>query len=98
MCTLIGDVILSAAFLTYCGPIDQSLRTEFQELWINCLESTIIPFRKNLSLPEYLSSFTDRLDWVSKGLPSDSLYLENAVIFNLHDRFPLVIDPSGQVR
>ena len=97
MCTLIGDVLLSAAFLTYCGPLDQGVREDLISIWKLYIKSTIIPIKEDLSLPEFLSAVDDRLDWVSKGLPTDFLCVENAIVLNHYERYPLIIDPSGQV-
>lgn len=41
-------------------------------------------------------SLLQALEWASYGLPSDQLCRENAIILSRFNRFPLVIDPSGQ--
>jgi len=45
---------------------------------------------------EYLSRPDERLAWQANALPSDSLCVENAIMLNRFNRYPLVIDPSGQ--
>jgi dynein heavy chain len=36
-------------------------------------------------------------DWLLAGLPNDGLSIDNAVIFSRSRRWPLCIDPQGQV-
>ena len=45
---------------------------------------------------QYLSSPDDRLRWQANGLPADDLCIENAVMLSRFNRYPLIIDPSGQ--
>jgi len=52
--------------------------------------------RHHLDLVEYLSSADERLRWGALGLPADSLGAENAIMLAHYNRYPLVIDPSGQ--
>lgn len=44
---------------------------------------------------EFLASERDRLKWVSEGLSSDQLSLENAVVILEAWLHPLLIDPNG---
>lgn len=64
--------------------------------WQNTLETLGIEFREDLGIVESLSTASQRLGWVSDGLPTDRLSVENGVILDHSSRFPLVIDPSGQ--
>lgn len=57
-----------------------------------------VPFRADLCPAAYLCRPAQVLEWASLGLPSDQLCTENAIILHRFNRFPLVIDPSGQVR
>lgn len=97
MCTLIGDSLIAAAFLTYCGQLNQELRELLMIKWKSHIQSTIIPMRIDLSISEYLSTVNDRMIWIKMELPTDFLCIENAIILNHHDRYPLIIDPSNQV-
>ena len=49
-----------------------------------------------LSLPQYLSNADERLQWQANALPTDDLCTENAIMIRRFNRYPLVIDPSGQ--
>eukprot|EP00002_Diphylleia_rotans_P002763 TRINITY_DN1178_c0_g2_i14.p1 TRINITY_DN1178_c0_g2~~TRINITY_DN1178_c0_g2_i14.p1 ORF type:complete len:4518 (+),score=1049.96 TRINITY_DN1178_c0_g2_i14:77-13630(+) len=94
--TLPGDVVIAAGFCTYCGYLDQHHRTLVMQKWQDFLGDHGIPFKHDLSVVEYLSSPDERLVWTANSLPSDELCTENAIILNRFNRYPLVIDPSGQ--
>ncbi|KAF9072690.1 dynein [Rhodocollybia butyracea] len=80
MSTIVGDVLLSAAFLAV----------------VKSSYDANIKFKPELSLTEYLSTADDRLSWQSKSLPSDNLTTENAIMLKRFNRYPLIIDPTGQ--
>ncbi|KAK1747403.1 dynein heavy chain [Skeletonema marinoi] len=92
---LVGDGLQMAAFLTYAGFFPFSVRRTLLQQWRSALDDLGIEFREDLSMIESLSKASDRLEWQSQGLPSDSLSLENGVIISRCARFPLIIDPSG---
>lgn len=94
--TLVGDVLLSATSLTYSGYFDEYYRNYLHQQWISSLQSHAIPFKENLSEVEYLSTPDERLLWESNKLPNDNISVQNAIILNRFNRYPLVIDPTGQ--
>ncbi|TFY72237.1 hypothetical protein EVG20_g758 [Dentipellis fragilis] len=96
MSTIVGDVLLSAAFLAYGGFFDQQYREGMWQEWMGHLIEANIKFKSELSFTEYLSTADDRLSWQSKGLPSDNLCTENAIMLKRFSRYPLIIDPTGQ--
>ncbi|TFK30694.1 dynein [Coprinopsis marcescibilis] len=96
MSTIVGDVLLSAAFLAYGGFFDQHYREVMWQEWSNHLAEANIKFKPELSFTEYLSTADDRLSWQSKSLPSDNLTTENAIMLKRFNRYPLIIDPTGQ--
>ena len=96
MSTIVGDVLLSAAFLAYGGFFDQHYREVMWQEWSNHLTEANIKYKPELSFTEYLSTADDRLSWQSKSLPSDNLTTENAIMLKRFNRYPLIIDPTGQ--
>lgn len=48
------------------------------------------------SLVQYLSNADERLRWQANALPTDDLCVENAIMIKRFNRYPLIIDPSGQ--
>ncbi|EAR94592.2 dynein heavy chain, cytoplasmic protein (macronuclear) [Tetrahymena thermophila SB210] len=99
MATIIGDVLLSGAFCSYIGFFDHFYRRVLMKSFRDYLEnSAYIRFRKDLSLIEFLSKPSDRLNWQSHRLPNDDLCTENAIILSRFHRYPLIIDPAGQAQ
>jgi dynein heavy chain 1 len=96
MSTIVGDVLLSAAFLAYGGFFDQQYREGMWNEWMSHLQEANIKFKTELGFNEYLSTADDRLSWQSKGLPADNLFNENAIMLKRFSRYPLIIDPTGQ--
>ncbi|KAF9454965.1 dynein heavy chain [Macrolepiota fuliginosa MF-IS2] len=96
MSTIVGDVLLSAAFLAYGGFFDQHYREIMWQEWSSHLADANIKFKQELAFAEYLSTADDRLSWQSKSLPSDNLTTENAIMLKRFNRYPLIIDPTGQ--
>lgn len=96
MQTIAGDVLLSAAFTAYAGYFDQHYRNNLFSSWCTHLQRANILFRQDLARTEYLSTPDERLKWQANSLPSDDLCVENAIMLKRFNRYPLIIDPSGQ--
>lgn len=96
MDTLSGDVLLSAAFLAYGGFFDQQYREAMWQQWTSHLQSANLAYRSELSFAEFLSTADDRIGWQSRALPADELCTENAIMLKRYNRYPLIIDPTGQ--
>lgn len=94
--TIVGDVLVAAAFLAYSGLYDQQYRKAMVDDWLGHLALSGIDFKTVNSMTEYLSTADERLRWQEHGLPVDDLCTENAIILNRFNRYPLIIDPSGR--
>lgn len=53
-------------------------------------------FDRSLCVFQYLSNADERARWTANTLPADDLCTENAIMLKRFNRYPLVIDPSGQ--
>ena len=95
--TLVGDVLVAAAFLAYSGLYDQTFRKSMMEDWLHQLHVSGIQFKPHNPVTEYLSTADERLGWQENTLPVDDLCTENAIILKRFNRYPLIIDPSGRV-
>jgi dynein heavy chain 1 len=93
---LIGDSLVAAAFVVYCGVHDQKDRLSFTKLVQSKLESAAIKFDKALTIEDSLSRGREIINWKDNGLGQDSLNIENFIIFK-HSNFPLIIDPSNSI-
>lgn len=95
--TIVGDVLVAAAFIAYGGYYDQQYRKAMMEDWFHHLSLSGISFKALNPITEYLSTADERLTWQHNSLPVDDLCTENAIILKRFNRYPLIIDPSGRV-
>ncbi|WVQ93134.1 hypothetical protein IAU59_000198 [Kwoniella sp. CBS 9459] len=96
MGTIAGDVMVSAAFLAYSGFFDQHYRELMRRDWLDHLSEAGIQLKSDLALSEFLSTADERLGWQANALPADNLCVENAVMLKRYNRYPLIVDPTGQ--
>ncbi|KAM6202712.1 dynein axonemal heavy chain 11 isoform 2-T2 [Rhynchocyon petersi] len=96
--TLCGDVLLTAAFVSYVGSFTKQYRQELVNYkWIPFLQQKVsIPITKGLDLIAMLTDDATIASWNNEGLPSDRMSTENAVILTHCERWPLMIDPQQQ--
>lgn len=94
--TIVGDVLVAAAFLAYSGLYDQQYRKAMTDDWLEQLSQSGIQYKAHNPITEYLSTADERVKWQEHGLPVDDLCTENAIILKRFNRYPLIIDPSGQ--
>lgn len=96
MSTIVGDVLLSSALMAYGGYYDQAMRNSLFNTWTSSLHNANIKFKEDLARIEYLSNADERMSWHACSLPTDDLCIENAIMLKRFNRYPLIIDPSGQ--
>ncbi|KAL3988340.1 receptor tyrosine-protein kinase erbB-2 [Sarotherodon galilaeus] len=97
--TLCGDVLLTAAFISYAGSFSKKYRKELLDnLWMPFLHSQKIPIPMTEGL-DPVSMLTDDAmvaQWNNEGLPGDKMSTQNATILTNCERWPLLIDPQLQ--
>lgn len=94
--TLVGDVVLAAAFMAYAGLYDQQFRKTMTDDWVHQLTQSGVACKVQDSILGYLSTADERLEWQRHNLPADELCTENAIMLKRYQRYPLIIDPSGR--
>ena len=94
--TLVGDVVIAAAFLAYGGLYDQQFRKSMVDDWLHQLSQSGISCKSDASVLGYLSTADERLQWQKNALPADDLCMENAIMLKRFNRYPLIIDPSSR--
>lgn len=94
---LVGDVALGCAFISYCGPYNQEMRTALLNNYFyeDCTKRGI-PVTKNLDIVPFLTTEAEMGEWNLQGLPTDSLSIQNGILVTRSSRWPLLIDPQGQ--
>ncbi|CCE82560.1 Piso0_002290 [Millerozyma farinosa CBS 7064] len=91
---LIGNSIMSAAFLIYAAKEDQKGRLLFMEHLRTLLDDFKVLYESNLSIPRYLIPYDEIHKWEKIDVLKDELSIQNFTILK-YSRIPLLIDPSG---
>lgn len=93
---LLGDCLISTAFISYLGPFITSYRESLVKLWKKEVVSNQIPCSEEFLIWNFLSDPTTIREWNLQGLPSDDFSTENGIIVTRGSRWPLIIDPQCQ--
>ena len=94
---LVGDCLISAAFLSYAGPFPSDYRDYFvNKILKNKVKDFKIPYSRDYNFSTFLVNPTIFLKWSSFGLPDDNFSKENGVLVTQGRRWPLMIDPQMQ--
>ncbi|CCW62408.1 unnamed protein product [Phytomonas sp. EM1] len=93
---IIGDVLISTATVSYCGPLTGLYRNQLLAKWKETLRAHNVHISEGCSLVSTLGDPVQIQEWQLNGLPSDSLSTENAIIMANSRNWPLLIDPQGQ--
>jgi dynein heavy chain len=91
-----GDIMLSAGVVAYLGSFVSSYREEALSKWSASLRVSGITCSNPFSLRETLGSPVKVRQWVIDKLPNDNVSIENAIMLERSNRWPLMIDPQGQ--
>ncbi|KAJ3051836.1 hypothetical protein HK097_007152 [Rhizophlyctis rosea] len=99
--TLAGDVLLSAAFVSYVGCFSKRYREELLvDNWLKYLKDdnnpNKIPLSEGIDPLDILTNSAETARWNNEGLPTDRVSLENATMVTSCTRWPLIIDPQLQ--
>jgi len=94
---MVGDALVSAAFVSYIGPFSFSFRKAlWHDIWIADMNEKKIPLTEGIDPLEVLATAAEQAVWKTEGLPADRVSLENASVVVSCNRYPLIIDPQLQ--
>lgn len=93
---IVGDVMISSGVIAYLGTFTGEYRVSLVEEWLTELRGLEIPHSDNCNLVVTLGDPVKIRNWQIAGLPRDTLSVENGVIVQFSQRWPLFIDPQGQ--
>jgi len=60
---LIGDCMLAAAFMSYCGPFPSEYRDSLIANWVNFVEMEKIPFTRGFDFAEFMAGAAQARSW-----------------------------------
>ena len=94
---LLGDCLLSSAFLSYVGAFNWEFRyMMLMEDWQKDVLSRAIPLSQPFRLENMLTNDVEISRWTSESLPPDELSIQNGILTTQASRYPLCIDPQQQ--
>ena len=93
---IIGDCLIAAAAIAYCGPFVSTYRSNLEKLWKEELDNQQIIRSQNASLRYVLEDPITTGKWNKAFLPNDNLSIENGIIMFRTRKWPLMIDPQNQ--
>eukprot|EP00916_Digyalum_oweni_P005776 GHVL01010034.1.p1 GENE.GHVL01010034.1~~GHVL01010034.1.p1 ORF type:complete len:2742 (+),score=421.27 GHVL01010034.1:35-8227(+) len=92
-----GDVLVSAAFVSYVGVFTKKYRDEL--IWnsfLKFLKDKGVPLSADFNPLSILADDAQVALWSTQALPSDQVSIENGAIMENSERYPLIIDPQLQ--
>ena len=95
--TLIGDSLVTAGVLSYLGPFTSEFRAELMRGWLGLCERCGVPASPQYSVAAFIGDPVQTQRWQLQGLPADPFSVDNALIAKQARRWPLLVDPQGQV-
>ena len=90
---VVGDIVISSGIIAYLGVFTAQYRKLAIESWLDIMKSFEIKSTENFSLKEVLGSGVKIQQWFIDELPQEDFAVENAIIMDNSDRWPLMIDP-----
>ncbi|XP_041927364.1 dynein heavy chain 6, axonemal-like isoform X2 [Alosa sapidissima] len=95
---IVGDTIISAAFITYCGPLTAAYRETLVKTWQESCRSADIAASEDYTFIGTMTKKNEVQHWHNNGLPSDQTSTENAIIIKNGPHCPVIVDPQGQAK
>jgi dynein heavy chain len=90
---LIGNIMVSAGFVSYVGPFTAEYRNKLLAGWMVFAKEQGIPYSDDLTIRDQLGDEVIIREWNQNSLPADALSVENGIICAAASRWPLLIDP-----
>ncbi|XP_078256078.1 dynein axonemal heavy chain 6-like [Rhinoraja longicauda] len=94
--SIVGDILLSAACITYYGPFPADYRQNLLGQWKSFCTEIQIPISINYALIPAVLEKNEVRNLQNMDLPSDNHSTENAILVKMGEYWPLLIDPQGQ--
>ena len=92
----VGNALLGAAYIAYCGGLEAGFRWTVCQHWMTVLEELDIAHSKSFDFSAAVGDPSVISEWIDCGLSNSKNAIENAIIMNMSSRWPLIIDPQEQ--
>uniref|UniRef100_K3WFJ4 Uncharacterized protein n=1 Tax=Globisporangium ultimum (strain ATCC 200006 / CBS 805.95 / DAOM BR144) TaxID=431595 RepID=K3WFJ4_GLOUD len=93
---VVGDIMLSSGVIAYLGAFTSVYREKALAHWGLELNKKAITCSDKFSLTVTLGDPVKIREWTIAKLPNDSFSIDNAIMLQRSNRWPLMIDPQGQ--
>ncbi|OWZ24775.1 Axonemal dynein heavy chain [Phytophthora megakarya] len=93
---VVGDIMLASGVIAYLGAFTSIYRERAVDQWCTELTKQSITCSKTFTLTETLGEAVQIRAWTIAKLPNDSFSIDNAIMLQRSNRWPLMIDPQGQ--
>lgn len=93
---LVGNVFISCGCISYYGAFTGLYREQMVKLWLNECLNRSIPISEDFNIIKVMGNPVIIREWNHKGLPTDTVSVENGILTTKSSRWPLMIDPQQQ--
>jgi dynein heavy chain len=93
---MLGNTVLASGFISYLGCFTNKYRKQLVAQWMKFCKESGCKYALDFSVVKILGDAVVIRDWQLKGLPGDSLSIDNGIIATSAKRWPLIIDPQSQ--
>ena len=91
-----GDVVVSSGAIAYVGAFTSDYRTELYMEWREQMKEKQLLHTDECDVVATCGKQVKIRNWNICGLPTDTLSIENGIILDVAERWPLMIDPQNQ--
>ena len=91
---LVGDCLLSAAFMSYCGPFPADYRQDLCLNWKNMVQAEKLDYSEDYKFSSFMATDAQAREWQTKDLPTDEFSTENGCFVTKGLRWALNVDPQ----
>ena len=91
---LVGNVFISCGCISYYGAFTGLYREQMVKLWREECIKRKIPISEDYNIIKVMGNPVIIREWNQRGLPTDTVSIENGILSTKGSRWPLLIDPQ----
>ena len=95
---ILGDVFLSSSAINYYGPFTGEYRKRMVDYWLEKCGEYEIMVNPQYNIQDVMGDPMTIRDWNIMSLPTDDVSVNNGIIVDKAERWPLMIDPQEQAK